>query len=201
MSEKRLGGLIIVGLTGFVGFGITLVSLPFLFPAFRRVCLPFLPATKRQLDLVFTHLNGRKGKLVDLGSGDGRIVIEAAKRGLLAEGIELNPWLVLYSRAKALTNGVSGNTKFKCQDLWKVNLSPYNNIVIFGVDSMMAQLEEKLATELVDGSWVIACRFPLPSWKPVSITEAGVDSVWVYERGISDARSTNSQRNVDNKSQ
>ncbi|XP_023235730.1 protein FAM173B-like [Centruroides sculpturatus] len=200
MSEKRLGGLIMVGLTGFVGFGITLVSLPFLFPAFRRVCLPFLPATKRQLDLVFTHLNGRKGKLVDLGSGDGRIVIEAAKRGLLAEGIELNPWLVLYSRAKALTNGVSGNTRFKCQDLWKVNLSPYNNIVIFGVDSMMAQLEEKLAMELVDGSWVIACRFPLPSWKPITITEAGVDSVWVYERGISDARSTNSQRNIDNKS-
>ena len=43
-------------------------------------------------------LKGRQGPIVDLGSGDGRIVIEAAKRGIPAEGVELNPWLVLYSR-------------------------------------------------------------------------------------------------------
>lgn len=184
---KSLSGLLAVGVTGFSGIAITVVSLPFVFPAFRRICLPFLPATQRQIDFVLKHLSGRNGKLVDLGSGDGRIVIEAARKlGIEAEGIELNPWLVLYSRIKAMSAGVGAITKFKREDLWKADLKPYNNVVIFGVDCMMAEVEEKLTAELKDGTWVIACRFPLPNWKPVAKTDAGVDTVWVYERGISE---------------
>jgi len=63
-----------------------------------KICLPYVPATTQQVENVMTLLKGRRGPIIDLGSGDGRIVIESAKHGLPAEGIELNPWLVLYSR-------------------------------------------------------------------------------------------------------
>lgn len=66
-------------------------------------------------------LRGAKGSLVDLGSGDGRIVIEAARLGLRSEGLELNPWLVAYSRWKAYRAGVSASTSFHAKDLWKVS--------------------------------------------------------------------------------
>ncbi|KAG8328592.1 hypothetical protein J6590_106597, partial [Homalodisca vitripennis] len=52
---------------------LTVVCAPFVSPALRRVCLPYVPATSTQIDNVLHALKGRKGNLLDLGSGDGRI--------------------------------------------------------------------------------------------------------------------------------
>ena len=71
------------------------------------------------------------------GSGDGRIVHLAAQNGYHAHGIELNPWLVMYSKFKSLTMGLSSNATFSRQDLWKTNFEQYDNIVIFGVEQMV----------------------------------------------------------------
>lgn len=60
-----------------------------------------------------------------------------AKRGFKAHGIELNTWLVWYSRLQALINGLSSDTAFHKQDLWKHHLGKYDNVVIFGVDQMV----------------------------------------------------------------
>ena len=82
-----------------------------------------------------------KSKLVDIGSGDGRIVHLAAQNGYKAHGIELNPWLVLYSKYKSLTMGLSRMATFSRQDLWKTNFEQYDNVVIFGVEQMVCILE------------------------------------------------------------
>lgn len=73
-SRRRRWGLWITG-----GVGGTLVALyavvtPFVTPALRRVCLPFVPATSAQIENVLKMLQGRRGSVVDIGSGDGRIV-------------------------------------------------------------------------------------------------------------------------------
>merc|ERR1712062_142022 len=60
-------------------------------------------------------------KLVDIGSGDGRIVHLAAQNGYKAHGIELNPWLVMYSKYRSLRLGIRSTTTFSRQDLWKSN--------------------------------------------------------------------------------
>ena len=54
--------------------------------------------------------------------------------------------------------GLRGQATFARQDLWKSDMSKYDNVVIFGVEQMMAQLEEKLEKELKGGSTVVACR-------------------------------------------
>ncbi|MPC12190.1 Protein FAM173B [Portunus trituberculatus] len=191
-------GLALVGVTGGAAVALSIIAAPFVTPALRKVCLPYVPATSRQVRNVVTGLKGRSGRLVDLGSGDGRIVVAAARHAQLkAVGVELNPWLVWYSRWAAWRGGVASSTSFVTQDLWRLDLRDYQNIVIFGVEEMvsakevaswvdgsMPDLESKLSQELTQDSLVIACRFPLPSWKPTATIGHGLDSVWLYHRPL-----------------
>lgn len=175
-------GLSLIAVTGGLATAISVVCIPFVSPAFRKICLPYVPATNQQVQNVLQALKGRSGSLIDLGSGDGRIVLAAAKAGFKSYGIELNPWLVWYSRLTALTKGLSSKTSFFRQDLWKCDLNNYNNVVIFGVEQMMEDIEQKFNTELQKDSVIIACRFPLPNKNPVTTIGEGVDTVWIYKR-------------------
>uniref|UniRef100_A0A0N4ZNW7 ATP synthase subunit C, plastid n=1 Tax=Parastrongyloides trichosuri TaxID=131310 RepID=A0A0N4ZNW7_PARTI len=69
-------GTIIAGSIGAGALGITALSIPFVAPAFRRVCIPYVPATPQQLSNISKALQKCKniGSLIDLGSGDGRVV-------------------------------------------------------------------------------------------------------------------------------
>ncbi|XP_060787957.1 ATP synthase subunit C lysine N-methyltransferase isoform X2 [Neoarius graeffei] len=157
------------------------VAGPFVAPALRKICLPFVPATNTQVKNILRALQSRSGTLADIGSGDGRIVIAAAREGFRSTGFELNPWLVWYSRYKAWRQGVHHRTSFYISDLWKVSFSQYSNVVIFGVPQMMEQLEAKLQAELQSSARVVACRFPFPTWTPDHVTGEGIDTVWVYD--------------------
>lgn len=172
--------IVVAGVSGTIVVGVYSLTIPFVAPAFRRVCLPFVPATTSQVSNVMRALKGRKGNLLDIGSGDGRIVIEASKNGFDSAGVELNYWLVLYSRYKTWREGQRARTKFYKQDLWKTDMSKYENIVVFGVDSLMSGLEEKFDKEITDSCRIIASRFPLPNWQPVRIIGEGLDTVWIY---------------------
>uniref|UniRef100_A0A8C7HPD2 ATP synthase subunit C lysine N-methyltransferase n=1 Tax=Oncorhynchus kisutch TaxID=8019 RepID=A0A8C7HPD2_ONCKI len=155
---------------------------PFVAPALRKVCLPYVPATTAQVENVLKVLQARSGSLVDIGSGDGRIVIAAAKKGFRAVGFELNPWLVWYSRYRAWRAGVHHSTSFHISDLWKVSFNQYSNVVIFGVPQMMDKLEGKLQTELQSTAKVVACRFPFPTWAPDGTAGEGIDTVSLAAR-------------------
>ncbi|KAI8797738.1 protein FAM173B [Biomphalaria glabrata] len=147
----------------------------------RRISLPFIPASSHQINNVMKALRGRTGKLIDIGSGDGRITLAAARNGFQAYGVELNIWLVLWSRWTAWRSGLHKQAKFFRKDLWKTDLSIYQNVVIFGVESMMKPLEDKLDQEMLPGTHIVACRFPLPSWQPVLVCGEGIDSVWFHQ--------------------
>lgn len=188
---KRMSnmGLVLAAITGGAAVALSAICLPFVTPALRKYCLPYVPATNQQVENVLKALsmNCNKGtnslqKLVDIGSGDGRIVLASAKAGYQAHGIELNIWLVLYSRWKALLQrNVNGTATFSKQDLWKSNLSEYQKVVIFGVEEMMPDLEKKLVNELKTNSEIVACRFPFPGLVPIEIVGEGIDSVWLYK--------------------
>ncbi|XP_039076386.1 ATP synthase subunit C lysine N-methyltransferase [Hyaena hyaena] len=179
--KKRSWGFLLTGVVGGTLVAMYAVATPFLTPALRKICLPFVPATTKQIENVVKMLHCRRGPLVDIGSGDGRVVIAAAKEGFTAVGYELNPWLVWYSRYRARREGVQDSAKFYISDLWKVTFSQYTNVVVFGVPQMMPRLEEKLELELKDDARVIACRFPFPRWTPDHVTGEGVDTVWAYD--------------------
>ncbi|XP_058129245.1 ATP synthase subunit C lysine N-methyltransferase [Anopheles ziemanni] len=183
-KSTSLSGKILISITGGIAVGLSIVCYPFVAPALRKHCLPYVPATPNQIKNVLSFIKpvGGSSRLLDIGSGDGRIVIAAARaqRSLKADGVELNPWLVYYSRFAALRHGVLGKTNFYRKDLWKFSLAPYDHIVIFGVEQMMVDLEKKIQQEASPGTTVIACRFPFPSMKVENRIDEGVDSVWVY---------------------
>lgn len=173
-------GKVLIYTTGGLALGVSIVCIPFVSPALRKVCLPYVPATTEQLAGVNKALAGRSGKLLDVGSGDGRIVFTAAKLGFKADGVELNPWLVYYSRLAALLNPQYRGSKFYRKNLWTFDLKPYNNIVIFGVEQMMQEFENKLLSETSHDTAIVVCRFPLPNMVPIETIGTGVDTVWKY---------------------
>ncbi|XP_054718106.1 ATP synthase subunit C lysine N-methyltransferase-like [Uloborus diversus] len=184
MNDRKRNtiGLVAVGAFGTAAVGLLVGCAPFVLPALRKICLPYVPATDNQIHNVLKILRKRRGDVIDLGSGDGRIVLAAAKLGFRGLGVELNPWLVFYSKIRAFNLGLSSHAKFKRQDIWKTDLGKFQNVIIFGVEQMMPQLEEKLKLELKENGCVIACRFPLPNWQSVAIEGAGIDTVWLYEK-------------------
>jgi len=186
-EKKPRSRLALIGLavTGGLAVGVSLVTFSFVSPALRRICLPFVPATENQINNVLKlcrKCGGERSTLVDLGSGDGRIVFSAAKNGYQATGYELNPWLVIYSKISARLQNLSANAVFERRDLWKVDYKNYDNIVIFGVADMMDELSVKLEEDMKENSRVIACRFEIPRWTPVEEIQDGVDSAWLYTK-------------------
>uniref|UniRef100_A0A8C9J3H5 Adenine nucleotide translocase lysine methyltransferase n=1 Tax=Panthera tigris altaica TaxID=74533 RepID=A0A8C9J3H5_PANTA len=124
----------------------------------------------------------RPGKTVDLGSGDGRIVLAAHKCGLRpAVGYELNPWLVGLAQLHAWRAGCAGSVCYLREDLWKVSLRDCHNVSVFLAPSVLPLLEDKLQAELPAGARVVSGRFPLPTWQPVAVMGEGLDRVWAYD--------------------
>ncbi|XP_014245623.1 protein FAM173B isoform X1 [Cimex lectularius] len=173
-------GLFLIGITGGAAVAVSALCYPFLSPALRRICLPYVPATGVQVSNVLKALTGKSGSLLDIGSGDGRIVLATAKRGFQSDGVELNIWLVLYSKFAAFKAGLSKSTNFYRRDLWAFPIHSYRNVVIFGTEEMMADIEEKFSKELLNSN-VVACRFPLPNREPIKTIGSGIDTVWLYE--------------------
>lgn len=184
-KEKRLGGWGLLQLTAGTGLAVYAMWAGILMPGFRRVPLklqvPYLPASKRQVGNVMTLLKGRSGSLADLGSGDGRIVLEASRLAFSpAVGYELNPWLLRLARFHAWRSGNYGKVSFQREDLWKVNLSDYKNITVFLAPSVLPLLQKKLLAELPEDAMIVSGRFPFPDWTPCKIEGDGVDRAWAY---------------------
>jgi hypothetical protein len=181
------------------GAGAALLALvaipaPFLLPALRKHCLPYVAANAQQLELLEKAcrrrgVEGAAKRIVDLGSGDGVVCVELAKRlGVEARGVELNPWLVYYSRYSAWREGVGELCTFERGDLFKARVSDADAVALFVVPAMMADLEKKLARELPADACVLAARFPLATWTETrhdvhAVKSRGynVNQLWEYE--------------------
>ena len=109
----------------------------------------------------------KKGeRAVDIGSGDGRIVIALAKRGVEAHGYEINPLLVLWSRYKLKRAGVSDRAFIHFKDMWRHDYSDFDLIISCQISYMMGRLEKKLRREIKPGARVVSNYFTFPTWKP-----------------------------------
>ncbi len=141
---------------------------------------PFVPIDKAVLKRMMVLLQIQPGdKAADLGSGDGRVVIELARAGAKAQGYEINPFLVLASRKNIKNTGVSKQVFIHWKSFWNQDLSSFQVITLFGMPHMMKQLQGKLARELKPGARVISHQFMFPDW-PVSQQES---QLYLYRIG------------------
>jgi len=120
----------------------------------------------------------RPGDVVyDLGSGDGRVVIGAARDfGARGVGIELEPRLVEESRGLARRAGVADRTEFLQQDIFATDVSPASVVALYLSPELNERLRPRLTSQLRPGSRIVSHDFAMGDWKPVrTVTVAGPD--------------------------
>lgn len=129
---------------------------------------PFM-GTKREAVGRMVALAGlRVGeRMIDLGAGDGRIIIEFAKAGVEAHGYEINPFLVWYARRNIRRAGLQKRAFMHWKSLWKADLSSARAVTVFGIRYIMPTLEKKLRAELPRGARAVSYVFQFPAWEPV----------------------------------
>src|SRR5918992_2746889 len=116
--------------------------------------------------------------VIDLGSGDGRTVITAAKRGARALGIEYNPDMVELSKRNAAAAGVSDRATFVKADLFETDFSKATVITMFLLPTINMQLRPKLL-ELKPGTRIASNSFTMEDWEAdESVTVSDCDASW-----------------------
>ncbi|MBT7309849.1 MAG: methyltransferase domain-containing protein [Candidatus Pacebacteria bacterium] len=129
----------------------------------------FAPTNSQRIQQILELAELKSGeKVVDLGSGDGRILIALVKANpdITAVGIELNPTYVKLSRANIQKAGLSEKIEIKKSSFWKEDLSKCNVIVTYCIKRVMGKLEKKLKNEIKESTKVISVFFQFPTWKP-----------------------------------
>jgi cyclopropane fatty-acyl-phospholipid synthase-like methyltransferase len=121
---------------------------------------------------------GPGDRLIDLGCGDGRIVIAAATRGALALGIEIDPARIAEAKAAAAAAGVPATARFRREDLFETRLEDATVVALYLLPHVNAMLCARLRGELRPGSRVVGHAFPMPDWAPAA--QARVDKRQLY---------------------
>ena len=107
--------------------------------------------------------------VIDLGSGDGRIVIAAARRGARAVGVEFDPEMVKLSRQRASEAGVGERATFVEGDMFEADLSKATVLALFLMPENLRRLEPKFRA-LPPGTRIVVNTFGIPEWK-AEVTE------------------------------
>lgn len=149
----------------------------------------FVPTPFRVVDLMLDVAHVRAGDvLFDLGSGDGRIVIAAAKRfGIKATGIDIDPIRIRESHRNADTAGVAQLVDFREADLFTTDLRSATVVTLYLLPALNVRLRPKLFAELRPGSRVVSHSFDMGDWKADSTLamDARIVYFWVMPADVS----------------
>lgn len=137
----------------------------------------YVQTTDERVEKMVKILQATPGQsVVDLGAGDGRLVIALAKTGVKAYGYEIDPFLASLARKNIKKSGLDGNALIYCKNMWLSNLKDYDAVVIYPMVHIMKRLEKKFEKELKPGSKVVSNYFTLPTWKPDRVE----DRIYLY---------------------
>ena len=140
---------------------------------------PFVPSKPQRIRTMVELADIKEGtRAVDLGSGDGAILLEAARHGAVATGIEMNPFLIPYARWRAKRNGLADRVTVIKGDIWDYPLQDAEVVFLYLLPKFLGKLKGKLTTELASGTLVVSNAFPVPGWTPIQEK----DGVFLYRQ-------------------
>lgn len=140
---------------------------------------PYAPTKPKTVANMIARLHIQPGdKAVDLGSGDGRIVIALARAGAEAHGYETNPALVWWSRYRIRKAGLQHKAFIHHQSFWDISFASFSTVTLFGMTHIMERLANKLKRELPIDAIIVANTYTLPGWKP----ETTSDGIYLYKQ-------------------
>lgn len=159
---------------------------PFLDP---RSVAPYVPTPWHVVDRMLEAAGVSEDDVVyDLGSGDGRILLRAARdRGARGVGFEISEDLVEDARAAVSAAGVQDRVEIQQMDIFKVDLAPATVVTLVLMTSANRQLRPKFDQELRPGVRVASYKWEIPGWNPsktVTVPVSGAEQpIYVYEFG------------------
>ena len=139
----------------------------------REPDVPYVPTPQPVVDAMLKLANVKKGDvLYDLGSGDGRIPITAAKKyGVRAVGIDINPERIAEANQNAKKAGVTKQVQFRQQDLFQTKLGEASVVTLYLLPDINVKLRPQLFKQLKPGTRIVSHDFDMGEWKPDKVLQ------------------------------
>jgi SAM-dependent methyltransferase len=143
----------------------------------RSPDVPYVPTTEEAVQAMLKLADVKKSDVVyDLGCGDGRIVIAAAKNfGAHGVGIDINPERIKEARENAKKAGVEHLVRFEENDLFEAKISDASVVTLFLLSTINLKLRPKLLADLKPGTRIVSNTFDMGDWKPDREVNVGGD--------------------------
>ncbi|WP_314438831.1 SAM-dependent methyltransferase [Massilia timonae] len=153
-----------------------------------RLDVPYVPTPQEVVDKMLDLAKvGKNDTLFDLGCGDGRIVVTAAKqRGARGTGIDIDPTRIAEAKENAKKAGVSDRAQFRVGDLFKTDFSGATVVTLYLLPTINAKLRPQLWKQLKVGTRVVSHAFDMGSEWPAEKT-VEVDGRTIYYWTITEA--------------
>lgn len=137
------------------------------FAAEPELEVPFVPTPHRLVEQMLDLAGvGAEDYLIDLGCGDGRIAVAAARRGARALGVDLDPLRIREAAAAARIAGVESRARFRRQDLFRTAIFDASVIALYLLPEINLALRPRLLTELHPGARIVSHAFAMGEWRP-----------------------------------
>ena len=142
----------------------------------------FVPTPQAVVDKMLEMAKVGKGDvLYDLGSGDGRIPVTAAKRfGIRGVGIDIDPERIQEASENARKNGVANLVSFRREDLFKTKLSDATVVTLYLLPDLNVKLRPRLLAELKPGTRIVSHQFDMGTWKPDQKAELNGRTIYLW---------------------
>jgi SAM-dependent methyltransferase len=158
----------------------------------RGLDVPYEPTPPEVVDAMIRLAGIREGDVVyDLGCGDGRIVVAAAKAGARAVGVDLDPQRIREARANAVAAGVESRVELRVGDLFETDVSSATVVMLFLWPEVNLRLRPRLLAQLRPGARVVSHWHDMGEWKPTETVRVSGRPLhlWVVpERGAAASR-------------
>lgn len=150
----------------------------------------FVPTPQDVVEDMLRLANVKKGDvLYDLGSGDGRIAITAAKKyGIKATGIDIDPERIREATENAKKAGVTDLVQFRQEDLFKADFKDATVVTLYLLPDLNVKLRPKLWNELKPGTRIVSHQFEMGKWKPEKTLQSNGRTIYFWTVPARDKR-------------